>query len=205
LLDQRVGTPAQQKWISKLMGYAFIVEYKKDKDNLVVDALSKKEGKEGASSSACTLCIISFPTPKWIAKLKDSYESNPNLHQLLQDFQIGREIPKEFTMQNGLLLYKGRIYLGPNSHLKSSVLHYVHNSPLGEHSGYLKTLHRIQQDFYWPGLRKDLRQHIRECDTYQRIKHETCKPAGLLQPLPIPSIPWLDVSMDFIEGIPKSH
>ena len=131
MLDQRVGTPAQQKWISKLMGYAFIVEYKKDKDNLVVDALSRKEGEEGASSSACTLCIISFPTPTWIAELKDSYESNPNLHQLLQDFQIGREIPKEFTMQNGLLLYKGRIYLGPNSHLKSSVLHYVHNSPLG--------------------------------------------------------------------------
>lgn len=29
LLEQRVGTPAYQKWITKLLGYGFVVEYKK--------------------------------------------------------------------------------------------------------------------------------------------------------------------------------
>ena len=31
ILEQKIGTPAQQKWITKLLGYAFIVEYKKGK------------------------------------------------------------------------------------------------------------------------------------------------------------------------------
>ena len=79
------------------MRYAFIVEYKKAKDNLVANALSKKDGEEGASFNACTLYIISFLTPTWIAKLKDSYESDPNLYQLLQAFKPkegGGEFPK---------------------------------------------------------------------------------------------------------------
>ena len=54
-------------------------------------------------------------------------------------------------------------------------------------------------------MKKDLKKHIRECYTYQRVKTETCKPAGLLRPLPIPVRPWLDVSINFVEGLPKSQ
>ena len=41
LLEQRIRTPAQQKWISKLLGYDFSVEYKSGKTNKVADALSR--------------------------------------------------------------------------------------------------------------------------------------------------------------------
>lgn len=46
----------QQKWITKLLGYNFAVEYKKGAENRVADALSMKfeEGK-------ITLFVISFP------------------------------------------------------------------------------------------------------------------------------------------------
>ena len=54
-------------------------------------------------------------------------------------------------------------------------------------------------------MKKDLKKHIRECYTYQRVKTETCKPAGLLRPLPIPVRPWLDISINFVEGLPKSQ
>ena len=45
-------------------------------------------------------------------------------------------------MQNGLLLYKGKIYLGTCDALKATVLQQVHDSPLGGHPRFLKTLHK---------------------------------------------------------------
>ena len=53
LLKRRVGTPAQQRWITKLLGYVFIMEYKQGRDNVVADALSRRHSEEiGTSSSA---------------------------------------------------------------------------------------------------------------------------------------------------------
>lgn len=59
-------------------------------------------------------------------------------------------------------------------------------------------------EFHWAGMKGDIRQFIRECETCQRNKAENIFPSGLLQPLPIPTRVWTDISMDFIEGLPKS-
>ena len=108
-------------------------------------------------------------------------------------------------MQNGLLLFKGRFYLGSNSPLKHLILHHVHASPMADHSGFLKSLHRAKREFYWKGMKSDIKQYIREWDVCQWIKTKTNAPTGLLQPLAIPNRPWSDVNLDFIEGLPKSQ
>lgn len=46
---------------------------------------------------------------------------------------------------------------------------------------------------------------MRNCVTCQDSKHDTSAYPGLLQPLPIPEEGWVDVSMDFISGLPKSR
>ena len=46
LLEQRIGTPMQQKWITKLLGYSFVIDYKKGKENVVADAFLRKTRSE---------------------------------------------------------------------------------------------------------------------------------------------------------------
>jgi hypothetical protein len=46
IFEQKIGTPIQQKWITKLLGYDFVVEYKKGQDNIVADALSWRDEDE---------------------------------------------------------------------------------------------------------------------------------------------------------------
>ena len=89
LLEQKIATPSQQKWLAKLLGYAFVVEYKRGSDNRVADALSRQFGIDfnlPASSSDCrTSCLmhLTVPDPTWLDVLKDSYSLDASVQQLI--------------------------------------------------------------------------------------------------------------------------
>lgn len=110
-----------------------------------------------------------------------------------------------FTIRDGLLLSKNRIWLEPGNPFVAPLIEEFHSTPIGGHLGFTKTLHHIQSNFFWATMRDDIRQFIRQCPTCQHIKYETKKPAGLLQPLSIPISPWQDLSLEFITGLPPSR
>jgi hypothetical protein len=190
----------QQRWVSKLLGYEFVVEYKKGQENKVADALSRRNEEELLTAS---LAVISYPSLEWFVEVQNSYAADPTLQSLMQKVEQGLLANTKFSIRQGILLYKKRVYIP--SILKEKVLQFVHSSSLAGHAGYDKSIHRARKDFFWPGMKADVKSFIRECDTCQRVKAENLSPAGLLQPLPIPERPWLSISMDFIEGLPLSH
>ncbi|XP_042965413.1 uncharacterized protein LOC122299304 [Carya illinoinensis] len=81
ILEQRVATVTQQKWLTKLLGYDFTISYKKGKENKVADALSRK--MEDQISPAGVLAMISLPNPEWIEDLKASYRDSVEMVDLI--------------------------------------------------------------------------------------------------------------------------
>lgn len=67
------------------------------------------------------------------------------------------------------------------------------------------TYQRLKSIFYWPKMIQYLKKVVQECEICQRNYVESCAYPGLLQPLPIPNKAWEHISMDFIEGLPKSQ
>ena len=68
--------------------------------------------------------------------------------------------------------------------------------------GFRKTLDRVAENFIWNTMAIDMRNFVANCLDCQLVKYEPAKPRGLLCPLPVPSQPWEDLSMDFIVGLP---
>ena len=81
----------------------------------LVLAANSSCGANVCDASTGTLCIISFPTPSWLSELKSSYDFDPKLKVMLQAVQSSSNSSLRFTFCNGLLFYKGRLYLGDSN------------------------------------------------------------------------------------------
>uniref|UniRef100_A0A8I7BBU6 Reverse transcriptase n=1 Tax=Hordeum vulgare subsp. vulgare TaxID=112509 RepID=A0A8I7BBU6_HORVV len=110
------------------------------------------------------------------------------------------ELDAPWRLDKGLLLHGRRIFVPNHGDLRHQVLTLAHSAG---HEGMQKTLHRLRADFYIPGDGAMFRDRVRSCVTCQRNKTETLRPASILQPLDVPSQVWADISIDFIEGLPK--
>jgi hypothetical protein len=53
-------------------------------------------------------------------------------------------------------------------------------------------------------MKIEIAKYATRCDTCRRVKAVHLKSAGMLQPLPIPSWKWEDISIDFTTGLPKT-
>ena len=95
--------------------------------------------------------------------------------------------------------------VGSDATLRLDLLKYFYASTEGGHSKMEATMRRISIVVYWKGLKRSIKEFVRECITCQRFKYDTAAYPRLLQPLPIPKNLWTDISMDFIEGLPKSY
>jgi hypothetical protein len=199
-MEQRLSSEEQQKWVTKILGYDFEIIYKKGKQNVVADALSRKD--EDVEAFLCAISIIQLD---WIVEARDEWKNDENVWTLIQRLQQDSSASDTFTWKNDSLWYKDRLYLCKNSQLKQKVLLELHTSSVGGHSGFLKTYHRVKKEFFWDGLKTDIQRFIAKCLVFQQNKVETIKTPGLLQPLVIPSQRWEEVSMDFITGLPNSE
>jgi hypothetical protein len=196
LMTQVIQTPEQQFYLAKLLGYSYDIVYKPGAQNRVADALSRIH------------CLaLSIPHAEFLTKLKEKLTQDNEFQQFLTKVQGQPSDYKDFQVFNGLVFFKGKLFLPKTSPLRLTLLEELHASPIGGHSGIHRTFGRLQENVYWVGMRKDVEEFVKTCAICQQTKAANHTPYGLLQPLPIPDRVWEDISMDFIVGLPsfQSH
>jgi hypothetical protein len=198
LTGQRLTTPWQHKALTKLLGLQFKIVYNKGLDNRVADALSRNP-----ALATDQLMAISHSTPVWLEEVVKGYQVDEQAQKLLAKLAISSPFDN-FSLGDGLIRYKTRVWLGNNNALQSKIVQALHDGAVGGHSGFYATYHRVKRLFAWPGLKKFVKTWVSQCSICQRAKTERVPYPGLLQPLKIPSGAWEVVTMDFVDGLPRS-
>lgn len=137
LEDQRLSTPWQQKALTKLMGLQFKIQYKRGTENKVIDALSRRpdlradtEQVEMNEMNALTTAI-----PIWIEQLVQGYQTDEQAKHILADLMLGKQ-PDNFALVNGIIKFKGKIFLGNNKQLQQKIMQTLRTGAMGGHSGF---------------------------------------------------------------------
>ncbi|WVZ76926.1 hypothetical protein U9M48_024844 [Paspalum notatum var. saurae] len=157
--------------------------YRPGKQNVVADALSHRDVESSLAVHALTVPPFDIFSALW-----EELVTNPQAQDI------------RWTDVDGLLLFKGRALVPDESVLWPQLLEAAH--AIG-HEGAEKSLHPFRASFYNSSAHHLIREFFRGCLVCQRNKTEHLHPAGLLQPLPVPSEVWSDIAMDFVEGFPK--
>ena len=71
------------------------------------------------------------------------------------------------------------------------------------HFGVSKTFDILSEHFSWPCMKKHVEKFCGQCIECRQAKSKSSN-FGLYTPLPIPTQPWVDISMDFVLGLPMS-
>ncbi|KAJ9536631.1 hypothetical protein OSB04_un000180 [Centaurea solstitialis] len=178
------------KWVEFIESFPYVIKYKKGKENIVADALSRRHSLITTLSSK----FLGFES------LKEMYENDSDFSSLFAACEHGSF--DKFYKHEGYLFKENKLCI-PKCSTRELLVREAHGGGLMGHFGVQKTLDVLKEHFFWPKMRDDVNKICERCVTCKQAKSKS-KPHGLYTPLPIPCEPWVDISMDFVLGLPRT-
>lgn len=216
--------PSQRltRWLQFLEEFEFEIEHIQGKNNAVADALSRPQ--EVSAIAICPLTTLSSVNPQdwyeslledpWSAavlislgavdKINVSAADNSLYKKYLKRMKFSSKAQQRYQFDNNILYYDSRVCVPSKE--RFTLLQLYHDSFLqGGHFGETATINKLLPHYYWPSMSKEIKNFVQGCLQCQLMKRYRPKPNGALRPLDVPFGRWLDISIDFVTGIPTSR
>ncbi|KAH9693434.1 Endonuclease [Citrus sinensis] len=175
-------------WTAFLQQFTFVVKHTSGESNRVADALSRRTSLLTQMHNQ----VLGFDT------FRELYASDPYFAPILEDVVAG--FRSDYHLHDKFLFKSNQLCV-PDSSLRLKIIAELHNEG---HMGCDKTLALIANTYFWPTMRREIYHYVETCRICQVSKGAATN-AGLYMPLPIPTQPWADISIDFVLGLPRTQ
>jgi hypothetical protein len=186
----------QVRWLEFLQQFMPQIQYQEGKKNVVADALSRRPDHRD------TVNVLSVSSA---ADLQKQIATACSSDARCQAIFANPLKFNDYQVKDQLIYYKQRLYVPDDSQIKTTILQEQHDIPISGHLGIAKTLEKVKRLFYWPGMDAEVKAYVTSCPACQCSKPSNQMPIGPMQPLPIPSKPWEQVSLDLITQLPPTR
>ena len=141
LMTQAVQTPEQHRYLARLLGFDYSIQYRTGKTNVVADALSRS-----SESPTASFFILSTPYFMFLEDLWKELQAHNKFITLREQIRSSPTDFHEYTITSHFILHQGFICLPPNCSFINALLTKFHQTPTGGHMGFRKTLNRLSEN-----------------------------------------------------------
>ncbi|KAH9706010.1 Endonuclease [Citrus sinensis] len=171
-----------------LPDFLLTFEHTSGEFNQAADALSRRTSLLTQMHNQ----VLGFDT------FRELYASDPYFAPILKDVVAG--FRSDYHLHDKFIFKSNQLCV-PDSSLRLKIIAELPNE---WHMGRDKTLALIANTYFWPTMRREVYHYVESCRICQVSKGATTN-AGLFMPLPIPTQPWANISMDFVLGLPRTQ
>ena len=136
--------------------------------------------------------VIEGPEVEIIEKIKKARNKDKDVVRIVEEIKktnIKELRGNKWRIEGDLILKKGKIYIPKDRELRVEIIQLHHNVLAAEHGKQWKTVELITRNYWWPGVTKNIRRYMEECNLCQRMKNRTEEMTGKLKLREVPEKP----------------
>src|SRR5215467_11552988 len=175
----------QARWSLVLARFDFKLHHRPGRSMGKADALSRRS--DHGSGAGDNENIVLLTREKVAIRAAEGIQVTGEEERLLQDIQAGNRVEileevvakaarelkesssktvhsSEWSKSNGLLTFRGKLYVPDSKDLRHRIVALYHDTPVGGHAGRWKTLELVSRNYWWPQMSWFIGQYISTCD-----------------------------------------
>ncbi|GBE77937.1 hypothetical protein SCP_0108190 [Sparassis crispa] len=208
----------QARWSLKLSQFDLHLIHVPGTQMIQSDALSRRNGLDDSESDnedrvlLPNALFVRSISPTLFDEIRNHAAKDLIVHEALEAIAHKGPFPmksslSDWEVRDGVILYKGKIYVPPSETLRRDLVRLYHDSPAMGHPGKFNTLELLRREFWWPGMYTFVYNYVEGCAACQQMKPNTHPTRIPLEPIPADphALPFSCCTTDFITDLPVSN